>query len=104
MIEDELLVEFEEGKAFTSWVPSIMSGMQLCAGNLFAKKLWKTGKMLIELIQGPIASTIANKYSCRVAAIIGTLLAAVCLFISAFAQNVITLIATIGKNERKTYL
>lgn len=32
LIEIELRTEFNEGKAITSWVPSIMSGMVLCIG------------------------------------------------------------------------
>lgn len=33
VIYTQLLDEFKEGKAYTSWIMSVMSGMALCAGN-----------------------------------------------------------------------
>ncbi|XP_031627807.1 monocarboxylate transporter 14-like [Contarinia nasturtii] len=76
MIEDELLVEFNESKSFTSLVPSIMSGMELCVG--------------------PLASFLINKYSCRTVAIIGSILGAVSFVISGYMQNIFSLILTVG--------
>ncbi|XP_031628940.1 monocarboxylate transporter 14-like isoform X2 [Contarinia nasturtii] len=76
MIEEELLVEFNESKLLTSWVPSIVSGMQLCGG--------------------PIASQLINRYSCHTVAIIGSLLSAISFLISAYAQSVFALIIIIG--------
>lgn len=47
--------------------------------------------------EGPISSSFVNKYGCRAVTIAGALLASACLFLSFFAQNVFTLIITIGK-------
>lgn len=77
LIEDELLVEFNEGVSFTSWVPSIMSGM--------------------ELFVGPLASLLINKYNPSTVAIFGSILGAGSFFISAYARNVSELIITIGE-------
>lgn len=30
----QLLDEFKEGKGYTSWILSLMSGMALCVGNI----------------------------------------------------------------------
>lgn len=46
--------------------------------------------------EGPISSSFVNKYGCRAVTIAGALLASACLFLSFFAQNVFTLIITIG--------
>ncbi|XP_055304029.1 monocarboxylate transporter 9-like [Sitodiplosis mosellana] len=72
----QLLDEFNEGKGYTSWILSLMSGMALCVG--------------------PISSTFVNKYGFRAVTISGSILAAVSLFASYYAQNVFTLIITIG--------
>ncbi|XP_055303521.1 monocarboxylate transporter 12-like [Sitodiplosis mosellana] len=72
----ELLGEFKEGKGYTSWILSLMSGMTLCSG--------------------PISSSFVNKYGCRAVTIAGAILASACLLVSVFAQNVFTLIITIG--------
>lgn len=45
---------------------------------------------------GPISSSFVNRYGCRTVTIAGALLAGLCLIASVFAQNVITLIFTIG--------
>lgn len=47
-------------------------------------------------LSGPVSSSFVNKYGCRAVTIAGAILAGVCLFASAFAQNVLTLIFTIG--------
>ncbi|XP_055304033.1 monocarboxylate transporter 12-like [Sitodiplosis mosellana] len=72
----QLLDEFKEGKGYTSWILSLMCGITLCSG--------------------PISSLFVNKYGCRAVTIVGAILASACLFISAYAQNVLTLIITIG--------
>jgi MFS family permease len=50
---------------------------------------------------GPISSSFVNKYGCRAVTIAGAVLAFVCLVLSAFAQNVITLYFTIGLGAGK---
>lgn len=50
----------------------------------------------VTLCSGPISSSFVNKYGCRAVTIAGAILAGVCLVISAFAQNVLTLIFTVG--------
>lgn len=45
---------------------------------------------------GPISSSFVNKYGCRAVTIAGAILASACLLISSYAQNVLTLIVTIG--------
>lgn len=45
---------------------------------------------------GPISSSFVNKYGCRLVTIAGSIMASVCLLISVYAQNVFTLICTIG--------
>ncbi|XP_021932288.1 monocarboxylate transporter 12 isoform X3 [Zootermopsis nevadensis] len=67
---------FNEGKGTTAWIASILVGVTLCSG--------------------PISSSFVNKYGCRAVTIAGSLLAAVSLMISVFAQNVLTLYLTIG--------
>lgn len=76
MLYSEFLTEFKEGKSFTSWILSILVGMTLCSG--------------------PISSSFVNRYGCRSVTIAGSILASGCLMISYYAQNVFTLILTIG--------
>lgn len=45
---------------------------------------------------GPISSSFVNRYGCRPVTIVGSILAAACLFASSYAENVGTLIFTIG--------
>lgn len=72
----EFLVYFGEGKGYTAWIVSILVGVTLCSG--------------------PISSSFVNRYGCRLVTIAGAILASTCIFISMFAQNVLTLIFTIG--------
>lgn len=51
---------------------------------------------MVAYFSGPISSGFVNKYGCRAVTIAGSIVAAVCLVISSFAQNVGTLIVTIG--------
>lgn len=67
---------FGEGKGYTALIVSLLVGVTLCSG--------------------PISSSFVNKYGCRAVTIAGAMLAAVCLIVSAFANNVLTLIFTIG--------
>lgn len=62
--------------------------INLLSKNSFPLHHWK----------GPISSSFVNKYGCRAVTIAGAILAAVCLLASVFAENVLTLIITIGKN------
>ncbi|RZB39502.1 monocarboxylate transporter 5 [Asbolus verrucosus] len=73
---DEFLKYFEEGKAATAWILSILVGVTLCSG--------------------PISSSFVNRWGCRPVTIAGALLGSVCMIISVFAQNVTTLYFTIG--------
>lgn len=73
---DEFLGYFNEGKAATSWILSILVGVTLCSG--------------------PISSSFVNRWGCRPVTIAGALLAGICLVISMFAQSVVTLYITIG--------
>ena len=63
-------------RASVSFIPSILVGVTLGAG--------------------PIASSLVNRYGCRVVTIIGALIAAVGLASSAAATNIITLYITVG--------
>lgn len=47
-------------------------------------------------ISGPISSSLVNKYGCRAVTIAGSILASACFLISVWANNVLTLIITIG--------
>ncbi|XP_044266124.1 monocarboxylate transporter 5 [Tribolium madens] len=73
---DEFLDYFEEGKAATAWILSILVGVTLCSG--------------------PISSSFVNKWGCRPVTIAGAIIASICMIISVFAQNVTTLYFTIG--------
>ncbi|XP_031628934.1 monocarboxylate transporter 12-like [Contarinia nasturtii] len=72
----ELLKEFNEGKGYTSCILSLLCGMTLCSG--------------------PISSSFVNKYGCQAVTIAGSIIAAACLLVSYYAQNIFTLIITIG--------
>ena len=67
---------FEEGRGYVSLIPSIMVGVTLGAG--------------------PIASVLVNRYGCRLVTIIGAVIAAFGLMISAAATSIAMLYVTIG--------
>ncbi|KAM7349311.1 monocarboxylate transporter 1 [Cochliomyia hominivorax] len=73
---DEFLTYFNEGKGYTAWIVSIMVGVTFASG--------------------PISSSFVNRYGCRTVTIAGSILASFCIVVSMFAQNVLTLIITIG--------
>ncbi|XP_016982413.1 monocarboxylate transporter 12 [Drosophila rhopaloa] len=73
---NEFLKYFNEGKGYTAWIASIMVGVTFSSG--------------------PISSSFVNRYGCRAVTIAGAILAASCIIVSMFAQNVLTLIITIG--------
>lgn len=72
----ELLQYFSSGKGLTAWIPSIMTGMTFAIG--------------------PVASGLTNKFGCRAITIAGSILAGIGLLLSVFAENIVTLIFTIG--------
>lgn len=45
---------------------------------------------------GPISSSLVNRWGCQAVTVAGAFLSAICIIVSAYAQNVITLIFTIG--------
>lgn len=101
MMYVQLLDEFNEGKGYTSWILSLMSGMTLCSGNYCSKtnhfdSMWVAVTRDFDCVLGPISSSFVNKYGCRAVTIAGSLLASACLLVSVWAQNVLTLIVTIG--------
>ncbi|KAG4067169.1 hypothetical protein HA402_000160 [Bradysia odoriphaga] len=73
---NEFLSYFNEGRGYTAWIISLLVGITLCSG--------------------PISSAFVNKFGCRIVTIVGAILAGVCIIASSFAQNVLTLIFTIG--------
>ncbi|KAG5900722.1 hypothetical protein JTB14_038240 [Gonioctena quinquepunctata] len=73
---DEFLDYFNEGKSATSWILSILVGVTLCSG--------------------PLSSYFVNRWGCRVVTILGSILASICLVVSFYARNVLTLCITIG--------
>ncbi|XP_019846800.1 uncharacterized protein LOC105228832 isoform X1 [Bactrocera dorsalis] len=73
---DEFLTYFNEGSGYTAWIVSIMVGVTYASG--------------------PISSSFVNRYGCRAVTIAGAIFAAACIVASIFAQNVLTLIFTIG--------
>ncbi|XP_022219039.2 LOW QUALITY PROTEIN: monocarboxylate transporter 12 [Drosophila obscura] len=73
---DEFTAYFNEGNGYTAWIASIMVGVTFSSG--------------------PISSSFVNRYGCRPVTIAGAILAASCIIVSMFAQNVLTLIITIG--------
>ncbi|XP_035446775.1 monocarboxylate transporter 12 [Spodoptera frugiperda] len=72
----EFLTYFDEGKGKTAWIVSILVGVTLSSG--------------------PISSSFVNRWGCRAVTVAGALLASTCVVLSAFANNVLTLIVTIG--------
>lgn len=72
----QLLEYFGEGKAKTAWI-----------GSLF---------MAMPLLSGPIASFLTDRYGCRKVTIIGSLLASIGFFVSAFTDSVEMLCLTFG--------
>ncbi|CAH1644759.1 unnamed protein product [Spodoptera littoralis] len=72
----EFLTYFDEGKGKTAWIVSILVGVTLSSG--------------------PISSSFVNRWGCRAVTVAGALLASTCVVLSAFANNVLTLIFTIG--------
>ncbi|XP_026726922.1 monocarboxylate transporter 13 [Trichoplusia ni] len=72
----EFLTYFDEGKGKTAWIVSILVGVTLSSG--------------------PISSSFVNRWGCRAVTVAGALLSAVCVVLSSFAGNVLTLIFTIG--------
>jgi nitrate/nitrite transporter NarK len=47
-------------------------------------------------VTGPIASIFVNRFGCRPVTIVGSVISAICIFISQYARNVNTLIVTLG--------
>ncbi|XP_030244994.1 monocarboxylate transporter 12 [Drosophila navojoa] len=76
IFHNEFLTYFNEGNGYTAWIASIMVGVTFSSG--------------------PISSSFVNRYGCRTVTIAGAILAAGCIIVSMFAQNVATLIVTIG--------
>ncbi|VVD00897.1 unnamed protein product [Leptidea sinapis] len=72
----EFLNYFNEGKGKTAWIMSILVGVTLSSG--------------------PISSSFVNRWGCQTVTVAGALLSSVCIVASAFANNVTTLIFTIG--------
>ncbi|XP_026487308.1 monocarboxylate transporter 12 [Vanessa tameamea] len=72
----EFLTYFNEGKGKTAWIVSILVGVTLSSG--------------------PISSSFVNRWGCRSVTVAGALLSAACVTLSAFANNVTTLIFTVG--------
>ncbi|XP_041973493.1 monocarboxylate transporter 12 [Aricia agestis] len=72
----EFLTYFNEGKGKTAWIVSIMVGVTLSSG--------------------PLSSSFVNRWGCRTVTVAGALLSSACVVLSAFANNVTTLIFTIG--------
>ncbi|KAL0274281.1 UNVERIFIED_CONTAM: hypothetical protein PYX00_006747 [Menopon gallinae] len=72
----EFLNYFQEGKGATAWIASIMVGVTFCSG--------------------PISSSFVNKYGCRAVTIAGSILGFICIALSIYAKNVLTLYFTIG--------
>ncbi|CAG0897202.1 unnamed protein product [Darwinula stevensoni] len=72
----EFLNFYQDGKGATSWIASILVGVTLGSG--------------------PIASSLTNKYGCRLVCMGGAVLAFASLAVSVLAPNVATLYLTIG--------
>ncbi|CAK1550128.1 unnamed protein product [Leptosia nina] len=73
---EEFLTYFNEGKGKTAWIVSILVGVTLSSG--------------------PVSSSFVNRWGCRSVTVAGACLSAVCVVLSAFANNITTLILTIG--------
>lgn len=61
LLEYRLSVVFNEKKTVTSWVPSVASGMALCAGNFFCLFEKKQKHILTELLNRPICIAFGEK-------------------------------------------
>ncbi|XP_045785637.1 monocarboxylate transporter 13 [Maniola jurtina] len=72
----EFLTYFNEGKGKTAWIVSILVGVTLSSG--------------------PVSSSFVNRWGCRSVTVAGAVISAVCVVLSAFANNITTLIFTIG--------
>ncbi|XP_031773343.1 monocarboxylate transporter 12 [Apis florea] len=72
----EFLYYFEEGKGATAWIASILVGVTLSSG--------------------PISGWFVNKFGCRIVAIAGSVIASMCLVMSMWARNIMTLYFSIG--------
>ncbi|XP_013182942.2 monocarboxylate transporter 12 [Amyelois transitella] len=72
----EFLTYFGEGNGKTAWIVSVLIGMSLCSG--------------------PISSSFVNRWGCRAVTISGAVLASAFVVVSAYANDVLTLIITIG--------
>lgn len=72
----EFLTYFNEGQGKTAWIVSILVGVTLSSG--------------------PISSSFVNRWGCQAVTVAGAILSSVCIVLSAFAGNVLTLIVTIG--------
>ena len=80
----ELMNVFDEGRGSASLIPSILVGVTLGVG--------------------PIASSLVNRYGCRVVTIIGAVLASFGIAVSAAAPNIVVLYLTIGLITGKSNL
>ncbi len=67
---------FGEGRGSVSLIPSILTGVTLSVG--------------------PIASVLVNRFGCRVVTIVGAVIAAFGLAVSAATPNIVVLYVTIG--------
>jgi MFS family permease len=67
---------FGEGRGSVSLIPSILVGVTLGVG--------------------PIASSLVNRYGCRVVTIVGAVFASFGIAVSAAAPNIVVLYLTIG--------
>jgi len=72
----ELMRVFDSGRGSVSFIPSILVGVTLGCG--------------------PIASSLTNRYGCRAATIVGAIVAAIGMAVSAAAPNIVMLYVTIG--------
>ncbi|XP_034824072.1 monocarboxylate transporter 12 [Maniola hyperantus] len=72
----EFLTYFNEDQFKTAWIVSILVGVTLSSG--------------------PVSSSFVNRWGCRAVTVAGAVISAVCVVLSAFANNVTTLIFTIG--------
>ena len=70
------LTTFDVGRSYVSFIPSILVGVTLSVG--------------------PIASTLTNRFGCRVVTIVGAVLASLGFFVSAAAPGILFLYLSIG--------
>lgn len=62
----------------------------------YAMLLWNWIHNILLLKTGPISSSFVNRWGCQRVTVAGALLASACVILSSFANNVLTLIFTIG--------